>query len=89
MELKYQLPSDPSVYVDLFNDEDVHLMFDEVRPTAWRSPGKTHVACLEPPGMCPVSTGHCCMNAVEWYDAVTSRDSACSNDTRRHVVPPA
>jgi hypothetical protein len=31
MELKYQLPSDPSVYVDLLDDEDVRLMFDEVR----------------------------------------------------------
>jgi hypothetical protein len=31
MYLKYQLPSDPSVYVDLLDDEDVQLMFDEVR----------------------------------------------------------
>ena len=31
MFLKYQLPSEPSVYVDLLDDEDVSLMFDEVR----------------------------------------------------------
>lgn len=30
MNLKYQLPSDPTVYVDLLDDEDVQLMFDEV-----------------------------------------------------------
>ncbi len=30
MYLKYQLPSDPTVYVDLLDDEDVQLMFDEV-----------------------------------------------------------
>lgn len=30
MFLKYQLPSDPNVYVDLLDDEDVQLMFDEV-----------------------------------------------------------
>jgi hypothetical protein len=30
MDLKYQLPSDPTVYVDLLDDEDVQLMFDEV-----------------------------------------------------------
>ena len=30
MFLKYQLPSEPSVYVDLLDDEDVSLMFDEV-----------------------------------------------------------
>ena len=36
MELKYQLPSDPSVYVDLLDDEDVRLMFDEVgSPALW------------------------------------------------------
>ncbi|KAK9903274.1 hypothetical protein WJX75_001673 [Coccomyxa subellipsoidea] len=29
MDLKYQLPSDPTVYVDLLDDEDVQLMFDE------------------------------------------------------------
>ena len=34
MELKYQLPSDPSVYVDLLDDEDVRVMFDEVRSRA-------------------------------------------------------
>ena len=34
MELKYQLPSDPSVYVDLLDDEDVRLMFDEVTSPA-------------------------------------------------------
>ena len=31
MFLKYQLPSEPNVYVDLLDDEDVSLMFDEVR----------------------------------------------------------
>ena len=31
MYLKYQLPSEPNVYVDLLDDEDVSLMFDEVR----------------------------------------------------------
>lgn len=30
MFLKYQLPSEPNVYVDLLDDEDVSLMFDEV-----------------------------------------------------------
>ena len=30
MYLKYQLPSEPNVYVDLLDDEDVSLMFDEV-----------------------------------------------------------
>ncbi|CAL5222116.1 g4432 [Coccomyxa viridis] len=29
MFLKYQLPSEPNVYVDLLDDEDVSLMFDE------------------------------------------------------------
>lgn len=29
--LKYQLPSEPHMYVDLVDDEDVQLMFDEVR----------------------------------------------------------
>jgi hypothetical protein len=27
--MKYQLPSNPSVYVDLVDDEDVRMMFDE------------------------------------------------------------
>ena len=31
MFLKYQLPSEPNVYVDLLDDEDVSLMFDEVQ----------------------------------------------------------
>jgi len=30
--LKYQLPSEPHMYVDLVDDEDVVLMFDEARP---------------------------------------------------------
>ena len=30
--LKYQLPSEPHMYVDLVDDEDVVLMFDEVQP---------------------------------------------------------
>ena len=30
--LKYQLPSEPHMYVDLVDDEDVQLMFDEARP---------------------------------------------------------
>ena len=41
MFLKYQLPSEPSVYVDLLDDEDVSLMFDEVRSLplqCWRNP---------------------------------------------------
>ena len=29
--MKYQLPSDPSVYVDVVDDEDVSLMLDEWR----------------------------------------------------------
>lgn len=29
LALKYQLPSDPSVYVDVVDDEDVALMLDE------------------------------------------------------------
>lgn len=34
--LKYQLPSEPRMYVDLVDDEDVQLMFDEVRSGALR-----------------------------------------------------
>lgn len=37
MDLKYQLPSDPTVYVDLLDDEDVQLMFDEVGLKACRN----------------------------------------------------
>jgi hypothetical protein len=38
--MKYQLPSDPSVYVDVVDDEDVSLMLDEWREaSAAAAPG--------------------------------------------------
>jgi len=37
--LKYQLPSEPHMYVDLVDDEDVVLMFDEARSDPNSDPG--------------------------------------------------
>ena len=50
MYLKYQLPSEPSVYVDLLDDEDVSLMFDEVRFLPVQCCCKPS-ACRDPPSM--------------------------------------
>lgn len=46
--MKYQLPSDPSVYVDVVDDEDVSLMLDEWREasaaaTAGSNPSRLHI----------------------------------------------
>lgn len=48
LALKYQLPSDPSVYVDVVDDEDVSLMLDEWQEAAaaagpGSSPGRLHI----------------------------------------------
>ena len=53
MFLKYQLPSEPSVYVDLLDDEDVSLMFDEVRSLPMQCPRSPWTSPLNPAGVPP------------------------------------
>ena len=43
--LKYQLPSEPNVYVDLVDDEDTQLMFDDWHDysSSIKNPSKLHL----------------------------------------------
>ena len=46
--MKYQLPSDPNLYVDVVDDEDVAMMLDEWREACEKAPpgaslGRLHI----------------------------------------------
>ena len=62
MFLKYQLPSEPNVYVDLLDDEDVSLMFDEVRT----SPPHCLLACSGSVRVCHISD-ICGKSCKSWF----------------------
>jgi hypothetical protein len=44
--MKYQLPSNPSVYVDVVDDEDVSLMLEEWREASATAPAGTNPSRL-------------------------------------------
>lgn len=44
--MKYLLPTEPNRYVDLRDDEDVHMMFDEWSDFVLAHPGTTAKLCI-------------------------------------------